>query len=761
MSKNMLIDSAHLEEIRVAIVDGERLDKFDFEIPSRTQIKGNIYLGKIVRVEPSLQAAFVDFGCEKHGFLSFSEIHHDYFQIPVGDREELESRLQSAMDAFAEESVYEEGEIDSRELSKLRYQFYRRYKIQEVIKKRQIVLVQVTKEERGNKGAALTTYISLAGRYCVLMPNMSKGSGVSRKISNPKDRMRLKKIVSELHVENGSTVIRTAGIGHSKSEIKKDFDYLTKSWNEIREITLKSTAPSLIHEEANIIKRAIRDLYSRDIESILIEGEAGYRMAKDFVKKLMPSHSKKIKLYYDKRVPLFSKYKINDQVNQIYSTRVDLPSGGYVIVNTTEALISIDVNSGRSTRERNIGGTALKTNLEAAMEIARQCRLRDLAGLIVVDFIDMEEKRNNSQVEKCLRDALREDKAKIQIGTISNFGLLEFSRQRFRSSIVDANMVTCPHCNGVGSVWSDESIALQILRKIEETCFVVELEEVEVALSADVALYLLNNKKSFIASIENRGLKIVFKIDPTIAASDFKISQIVKTIQNNEDLNPETQSPLEKNRKDEKRHKQPRSNVYSDQRKVFDKENKVSSNDAISDSEESKATKPTTYATRSNRNRRRSYRRNTSENIIEKNEVTDVDANKLADNIEASKNVFDLTIKKTAREDTDMGDIENNNVEGLKKKNYRKRRRNRDDKNFNRNAGELPEVSTESNAESLTAGNIDFREEKDELVKLAKTYRELEQSLEQINSQEAISGPTKRIRKEGWWQRLIKKPSDQ
>ncbi len=559
-------------------------------------------------------------------------------------------------------------------------------------------------------------------------------------------------------MENGSTVIRTAGVGHSKSEIKKDFDYLIKSWNEIREITLKSTAPSLIHEEASIIKRAIRDLYSRDVESILIEGEEGYRMAKDFIKKLMPTHSKKVKLYYDKKVPLFSKYKINDQVNQIYSTRVDLPSGGYIIVNTTEALISIDVNSGRSTRERNIGGTALKTNLEAAMEIARQCRLRDLAGLIVVDFIDMEEKRNNAQVEKCLRDALREDKAKIQIGTISNFGLLEFSRQRLRSSIVDANMVTCPHCNGVGSVWSDESIALQILRKIEETCFIVELEEAEVTLSPDVALYLLNNKRAFIASIENRGLKIVFKIDPTIAASDFRISQVVKTIQSNEDLNPETQDPVEKNRKDEKRHKQARSDVYSGQHKVFDKENKASSGDTISDSEESNATKPTTYATRSNRNRRRNYRQDINENITEKNKATDVDANKLGDDIETSKNVFDLSIKKTAREDTRTDDIDNNNVEGLRKKNYRKRRRNR---NSNRNAGELIEGSNESSAENLTDGNIDFREEKDELAKLAKTYRELEQSLEQINSQEVVSGPIKRTRKEGWWQRLIKKPSDQ
>ncbi|GHU17151.1 hypothetical protein FACS189472_03620 [Alphaproteobacteria bacterium] len=528
MAKNMLIDSAHMEEIRLAVVDGEKLDKFDFETPSKVQIKGNIYLAKIVRVEPSLQAAFVDYGGDKHGFLGFSEIHHDYFQIPVGDREELETRIQSAMAARIEEGGETEEEVDPREISRLRYQFYRRYKIQEVIKKRQIMLVQVTKEERGNKGATLTTYISLAGRYCVLMPNMSKGSGVSRKVSNPSDREKLKAIVSSLHTENGSTVVRTAGIGRSKTEIKKDFDYLKKLWDEIRTTTLKSTAPCLIYEEASIIKRAIRDFYSRDIESIIIEGEEGYKSAKSFIKKLMPSHSKKIIQYKDPKVPIFSKYNINDQINQIYSTRVELPSGGYLVINTTEALISIDVNSGKSTRERNVAGTALKTNLEAAVEVARQCRLRDLAGLIVVDFIDMEEKRNNSQVERLLRESLREDKAKIQIGIISNFGLLEFSRQRMRSSIAEANMITCPHCSGSGVIWSDESIALQILRKVEEACSAIDLSEVTVTLSTDVALYLLNNKRAFIASIENRGLKINFNIDSSIAAADFKIAQVVK-----------------------------------------------------------------------------------------------------------------------------------------------------------------------------------------------------------------------------------------
>ncbi|MDR1333795.1 MAG: ribonuclease E/G [Holosporaceae bacterium] len=514
-----------MEEIRVAVVDGDKLDKFDFEIPSKAQVKGNIYLAKIVRVEPSLQAAFVDYGGDRHGFLSFSEIHHDYFQIPVGDRQDLECHIQNAITALLAESGSEsEEDLDPKEISKLRYQFYRRYKIQEVIKKRQIMLVQVVKEERGNKGAALTTYIALAGRYCVLMPNTAKGSGVSRKVVNHDDRQKLKKIIADLQIENGSAVIRTAGIGHSKTDITKDFNYLKKMWDEIRETTVKSTAPCLIHEEAGIIKRAIRDLYSRDIDSIFVEGEDGYKIAKSFVKKLMPSQVKKVKLYEERKLPLFVKFKINDQINQIYSTRVDLPSGGYLVINTTEAMISIDVNSGKATRERSITETALKTNLEAAVEIARQCRLRDLAGLIVVDFIDMAEKRNNVQVERCLRDALREDKAKIQIGSISNFGLLEFSRQRLRSSIADANMILCPHCSGVGFIWSNESIAIQVLRKIEETITILNCSDVTITLSLDVATYLMNYKRSFISGMEERsGSKINFKIDVSIAVADFKI----------------------------------------------------------------------------------------------------------------------------------------------------------------------------------------------------------------------------------------------
>lgn len=528
MSKNMLIDSAHTEEVRIAVIDGDRLEKFDFEATSKAQVKGNIYLAKIIRVEPSLQAAFVNYGGNRHGFLSFSEIHHSYFQIPVGDQNEMESYIQNAI-AARYGTNEDMSEIDPRELSNIRYQFYRRYKIQEVIKKRQIMLVQVTKEERGNKGAALTTYISLAGRYCVLMPNTTKGSGVSRKIVNHADRAKLKKIVSSLNIENGSTVIRTAGIGHTKAEITKDFEYLTRLWDEIRETTLQSTAPCLIHEEANVIKRAIRDMYSRDMESVFVEGEAGYKIAKNYVKKLMPSHAKKVKLYEDKSVPLFAKFKINDQINQIYSTRVSLPSGGYLIINNTEALVAIDVNSGKSTHERNVAGTALKTNLEAAAEIARQCRLRDLGGLIVIDFIDMEDRRDNAKVERCLKHALRDDKAKVQVGNISAFGLLELSRQRLRASIADANMVICPHCQGTGLMWSEESNALQILRRIEELCSHGNCREVRVTVAPSVAVYIFNHKRSFLNAIEVRNdVKVILNTDNNAGVNSCVIEQIAR-----------------------------------------------------------------------------------------------------------------------------------------------------------------------------------------------------------------------------------------
>ncbi|HEC91242.1 MAG TPA: Rne/Rng family ribonuclease, partial [Alphaproteobacteria bacterium] len=463
-SKKMLIDASHPEETRVVVLTGNRLEDFDVEVESRKQLKGNIYLAKVMRVEPSLQAAFVDYGGNRHGFLAFSEIHPDYYQIPIADREALVAEQKAAEKAEGEkngdhddDAAAKEGEISAAdsdpskdvetiggdeqedfEVSRARLIRSRRYKIQEVIKRRQILLIQVVKEERGTKGAALTTYISLAGRYCVLMPNTARGGGISRKISNGSDRKRLKAILKGLELPEGMAVIvRTAGINRSKAEVKRDYEYLIRLWNTIREDTLESTAPALIHEEGNLIKRSIRDLYNNDIEEVIVVGDEGYRMAKDFMKLLIPSHAKKVQPYKETDQSIMRYYKVEAQLNAIHSPQVQLKSGGYIVINPTEALVSIDVNSGRSTRERNIEETALKTNLEASDETARQLRLRDLAGLIVIDYIDMEASRNNAKVERRLKEAMHNDRARIQLGRISPFGLLELSRQRMRPSLLE------------------------------------------------------------------------------------------------------------------------------------------------------------------------------------------------------------------------------------------------------------------------------------------------------------------------------------
>ena len=592
MTKRMLIDATHPEETRVTVVDGHRLEEFDFEIAAKKPLKGNIYLSKVTRVEPSLQAAFVDYGGNRHGFLAFSEIHPDYYRIPVADREALLAELDRDIgDGESEErpsgrrgrgrsgrrqapedrQIAEESEENARpsaleetsspraeaeppvaepvadadlsadatlgadndgapppealplvsgagwsvssqpislfepaaegalapeeavepiqttvaeisvvtEIAEIggepaaasdaaaadeleegrrrRARQIRRYKIQEVVKRRQIMLVQVTKEERGNKGAALTTYLSLAGRYCVLMPNTPRGGGISRKITNPNDRKRLKSIIDELEIPDGiAVIVRTAGSERSKAEIKRDYEYLLRLWDEIRELTLRSTAPALVYEEANLIKRSIRDLYSKDLEDVLVEGEEGYKSAKAFMKMLTPSHAKRVQLYKDATVPLFHRYQVETQIDAIHQPVVQLRSGGYIVLNQTEALVAIDVNSGRATRERHIEETALKTNLEASDEIARQLRLRDLAGLIVIDFIDMEDQRHNNQVERRLKEALKNDRARIQMGRISHFGLLEMSRQRLRPSLIETSTVVCRHCGGTGHVRSTE-----------------------------------------------------------------------------------------------------------------------------------------------------------------------------------------------------------------------------------------------------------------------------------------------------------------
>ena len=586
MTTRMLIDARHREETRVAVVTGNQIEELDFESAEHKQLKGNIYLAKVTRVEPSLQAAFVDYGGNRHGFLAFAEIHPDYYQIPREDRERL---LAEEAEAAAEEAALreqeeeedeepadliggsddtddddtdvievesddsvdtiditegEEPELDaangeegengsseeptgdngrnnrrrrgrgrggresqakaSDEVRAKRMNLRRRYKIQDVIHRRQVLLVQVVKEERGNKGAALTTYLSLAGRYCVLMPNTSHGGGISRKIHSASDRKRLKSIMSDLTLPSTmGCIIRTAGLARTKPEIKRDFDYLARLWDGIRENTLKGAAPMLIHSDSDLIKRAIRDIYNKDIDEVFVEGDEGYRAAKEFMKLLMPSHAKKVQHYADP-VPLFQRYHVEDQLNAMYQPIVQLKSGGYIVINPTEALVSIDINSGRSTKEHGIEQTALSTNLEAAREIARQLRLRDMAGLVVIDFIDMENHGNARKVERAMKEALKHDRARIQVGRISGFGLMEMSRQRLRTGVLEASTRECPHCEGTGLVRTASSSALSALRLIEEEAARGNGNQIVLQASQEATIYCLNNKRAELADIEER-----------------------------------------------------------------------------------------------------------------------------------------------------------------------------------------------------------------------------------------------------------------
>ncbi len=576
MVKRILIDASHADETRVVVLSGNRLEEFDYESTARTQLKGNIYLAKVTRVEPSLQAAFVEYGGNRHGFLPFSEIHPDYYRIPIADREALiaeESASANGDDdvdtesddngegngtATAADSEDESGagssdegengggkvqEIavetkvdtvggdDVEDAARKRAKLLRRYKIQEVIKRRQVILVQVAKEERGNKGAALTTYLSLAGRYCVLMPNTGRGGGISRKIGSAADRRRLKQVVSDLDIPDGMAVIvRTAGSERSKAEIRRDYEYLIRLWDQIREETLQSTAPALIHEEANLMKRAIRDLYDRDMEEILVQGEEGYKAAKNFMKNLMPSHARKVKLYKDGGVPLFLKHNVESQLDAMHSPSVQLKSGGYIVINPTEALVAIDVNSGKATRERHIEETARNTNIEAAEEVARQLRLRDLAGLIVIDFIDMEEHRHNRDVERRFKEAMRHDRARIQLGRISPFGLLEMSRQRLRPSLFDTSTQPCSRCHGTGRLRTDDSAGQQILRSLEEEALRRGGGELNVAMPPDVALHLLNERRHRLVEIEQEyGLQIRIESDEQLVPPEFKLERLTTT----------------------------------------------------------------------------------------------------------------------------------------------------------------------------------------------------------------------------------------
>ena len=532
MTKRLLIDGRQSEETRVVLLSGTRIEDFDYETENRKQLKGNVYLARITRVEPSLQAAFVEYGGNRQGFLAFSEIHPDYYRIPIEDREAL---VQAERDSDEDEDGAQEadgvpetvgGEGADEDDIRPRRQV-RRYKIQEVVSRKQIMLVQVVKEERGNKGAALTTYLSLAGRYCVLMPNSTRRGGVSRKITNAADRKRLKTIVGGLDVQDGMAVIvRTAGAKRTKTEIARDYAYLSKLWDEIRSKTLESQAPSLIHEEGDLVKRSIRDLYTSEVDEVLVEGEDAYKEARGQMKMLIPSHVKRVQKYED-ALPIFQRYQVEQQMDTIHSPQVTLRSGGYLVINQTEALVAIDVNSGRSTRERNIEETALKTNLEAADELARQLRLRDLSGLIVVDFIDMEDNRNQQAVERRMKDAMRNDRARIQIGSISHFGLLEMSRQRLRLSFNESISSVCPHCEGSGRVRSVETAALQMLRVIEDEASKGRMDELRVTINRDVALYILNHKRDAISALEERfEMRIVILAGDSLIATEHEAERI-------------------------------------------------------------------------------------------------------------------------------------------------------------------------------------------------------------------------------------------
>ena len=497
-------------------------------LENKKQLKGNVYLAKVTRVEPSLQAAFVEYGGNRHGFLAFNEIHPDYYKIPVADRQQLlaeEAAIDEHEEAEEGEHVETVGGDEFDEGERHRRRLRRNYKIQEVTKRGQVMLVQVVKEERGNKGAALTTYLSLPGRYCVLMPNTGRGGGISRKISNAGDRKRLKSIVDDLGIPEGMAVIvRTAGSERTKAELKRDFEYLIRLWDQIRNDTLQSSAPSLIYEEANLIKRAIRDMYTKDIEDVLVDGDEGYRTAKDFMRTLMPSHAKRVQPYKNEGVPLFQRHQVEGQIDAIHSPEVKLRSGGYIVMHQTEALVAIDVNSGRATRERHIEETALKTNLEAAEEVARQLRLRDLAGLIVIDFIDMEEMRNNHTVERRLKDALRFDRARIQVGRISHFGLLEMSRQRMRPSLMEISSEVCHFCGGSGFLQSVEWTGLHVLRAIEEEALRRRASEISVTMPSKAALYVLNHKRAKLHDLESRyEMKILVVADSELVAPDYKL----------------------------------------------------------------------------------------------------------------------------------------------------------------------------------------------------------------------------------------------
>jgi ribonuclease E len=654
MTKRLLIDARQTEETRVITSTNDKIDDFEYEVHSRRQLKGNIYLARVTRVEPSLQAAFIEYGGNRQGFLAFSEIHPDYYRIPIEDRQKLIADVSAKTDEELDinQNINEEIEEDfsEEELRKVKRNLYRNYKIQEVIARRQILLVQVVKEERGTKGAALTTYISIAGRYCVLMPNTPRGGGVSRKIANIVDRKRLKKIVDDLDLATGmALIIRTAGSKRTKIEIKRDYSNSISTWENVKKLTLESNAPTLIHEEGSLVKRAIRDLYHNDIDEVLVEGNEAYKVCKNYMKALMPSHAKKVQEYHDEKKPLFQRYNLDSQLFDIFSPKVTLNSGGYLIIDQTEALVAIDVNSGKATRERSIEDTALKTNLEAAEEFARQARLRDLSGLVVIDFIDMEEVKNRNNVEKKLKEAMRKDRARIQIGQISGFGLLELSRQRLRPSVVENSSELCSHCGGSGRIQSIEVSAVQILRSIEEEGADDNNIGVNVYDHSSVILHILNKKRDQLSEIQSRYNILIEFINDNSIIPPLKKLETVKKINTQNKI----QTEKKENQEGSAINDQENNNRRKRGKKIGRKNKKVIPNEDLSNEEETKNNNQI------NKNETKATDK-TDQNEINKNIKKRKNTREINKKSNESKSKKNKSVKITSENDNKIDDEKNN-----------------------------------------------------------------------------------------------------
>ena len=765
MANKMLIDATQPEETRVAVVSEEDNILLDFEFESSIvkQIKSNIYLAKVTRVEPSLQAAFLEYGGNRQGFLPFSEVHPDYFKIPIADRQKLleqetgefnddddlevlDAELDTEDDSDAEtEEVVAEAEtsdeptvadikaaksedpedIVDEELEEAKPKFrisHKNYKIQEVVKPRQIMLVQITKEERGNKGAAVTTYISLPGRYCVLMPNSNHGGGVSRKVSNSADRKKMKGILSSLDIPEGmSVILRTAGVGRTKAEIKRDLNYLLRLWDNIRELTMKSTAPELVYEEGDLIKRSIRDHYGRDIDEVMVSGQESYKRAKDFMKMLMPSHASNVKEYKDEKVPLFQSKSVEKQIGEIFSPTAYLPSGGYIVFDPTEALVSIDVNSGSATKERHIEETALKTNLEAAEEVARQLRLRDLGGLVVVDFIDMEVHKNNRLVEKKLREALSKDRARVQVGRMSSFGLLELSRQRLRPSLFETNYTECLHCLGTGRVRTVESAALHILRSIEREAITRKSgAQYMVKVHPDVGLYMLNQKRDILNDIQiKHDVTIYVNAESSYASGQFEL-MCNGTIVHAADHDLVVASPTPENKNHPSRNKNSKKADHNKQDEEGGKKKRR----------------------RGKRGGRRRQNKGDQQQDTHENGTSSVND---GDQVNEDKNMNnDRSQTKSSSEDQPTEKSKNNN---RRRRNNRSKNAQNKERNEEQSSSDVENKSAEKPQENSNIESIEKAPKK----KPTRSKKPKEETNDNSSDEEKAE---KKNKKKGWWQRL-------